>query len=51
MRIFLKSKIHGAKVTDSNINYEGSITIDRELMKAADILEGGKVLVTDITTA
>lgn len=34
----LKSKIHRAHVTETNITYEGSITIDKKLMKAADIL-------------
>ena len=38
MRVMLKSKIHRARVTDANINYEGSITIDRKLMEEADIL-------------
>jgi len=38
MRLILKSKIHRARVTDANIDYEGSITIDRRLMVAADIL-------------
>ena len=38
MRIMLKSKIHRARVTEVNIDYEGSITIDRKLMEAADIL-------------
>lgn len=38
MRIMLKSKIHRARVTHTNINYEGSISIDRKLMEAADIL-------------
>ena len=33
-----KSKIHRATVTDANLNYEGSITIDRDLLEAADIL-------------
>jgi len=33
----LKSKIHRARVTDANIDYEGSITLDRNLMRAADI--------------
>ncbi len=37
-RKMLKSKIHRAIVTDSNLAYEGSITIDRELLEAADIL-------------
>ncbi len=38
MRTMLKSKIHRAHVTETNINYEGSITIDQKLMKEADIL-------------
>lgn len=38
MRTVLKSKIHRARVTDANLDYEGSITIDRLLMEAADIL-------------
>ena len=38
MRIMLKSKIHRAHVTDANIDYEGSITIDKRLMAEADIL-------------
>jgi len=38
MRVMLKSKIHRAHVTGVNVNYEGSITIDKRLMEAADIL-------------
>jgi len=38
MRIMLKSKIYQACVTETNINYEGSITIDKKLMEEADIL-------------
>ena len=37
MRAMLKSKIHRARVTDGNIDYEGSITIDKKLMEAVDI--------------
>ena len=48
MRIMLKSKIHRATVTQADINYEGSITIDTELMEAADILPYEKVQVLDI---
>ena len=48
MRIMLKSKIHRARVTDANINYEGSITIDKELMKAADVLPYEQVQVLNI---
>ncbi|MFC1921619.1 aspartate 1-decarboxylase [Chloroflexota bacterium] len=48
MRIMLKSKIHRARVTDANIDYEGSITIDKELMDAADILPYERVEVLNI---
>jgi len=48
MRIMLKSKIHRARVTDANIDYEGSITIDRKLMAAADILPYEQVQVLNI---
>jgi aspartate 1-decarboxylase len=44
----LKSKIHRARVTECNIDYEGSITIDRELMEAADIIPYEKVEVLNI---
>lgn len=47
-RQMYKSKIHRATVTDANLNYVGSITIDVELMKAADILENEKVQVVNI---
>ncbi|MHB8158074.1 MAG: aspartate 1-decarboxylase [Desulfocucumaceae bacterium] len=42
-----KSKIHRATVTEANLNYMGSITIDRELMKAADILPSEKVQIVN----
>jgi len=45
----LKSKIHRAKVTDSDLDYEGSITIDRTLMDAANLVEFEKVDVYNIT--
>src|SRR5688500_7744505 len=44
----MKSKIHRATVTDANLNYVGSITIDRTLMEAADLLEWEQVAVVDI---
>lgn len=44
----LKSKIHRAKVTDANLNYVGSVTIDEELMEASGIVEGELVHVVDI---
>ncbi len=48
MRVMLRSKIHRARVTDANINYEGSITIDRKLMAAADILPYEQVNVLNV---
>ncbi len=48
LRTILKSKIHRARVTESNLHYEGSITVDEKLMKAADILEYEKVEVLNV---
>ena len=48
MRTMLKSKIHRATVTDADISYEGSITIDTHLMKEADILPYEQVHVLNI---
>jgi len=48
MRIMLKSKIHRARVTEADIDYEGSISIDKRLMQAADILPYEQVQVLDI---
>lgn len=47
-RTLLKSKIHRATVTEANLDYEGSITIDTKLMAAADLVEFEKVEVFDI---
>jgi aspartate 1-decarboxylase len=44
----LKSKIHRARITDSDLHYVGSITIDPDLLEAADILEHEQVHVLDI---
>ncbi len=44
----LKSKIHRAVVTDADLHYVGSITIDRELMEAADLIPYERVMVVDI---
>ncbi len=49
-RIFFKSKIHRAAITDANLDYEGSITIDSDLMEAAGILPFEKVDVVNINT-
>ncbi|MDE5945233.1 MAG: aspartate 1-decarboxylase [Rikenella sp.] len=43
----LKSKIHRASVTEANLDYVGSITIDKSLMEAANIIAGEKVQVVD----
>jgi len=48
MRTMLKSKIHRARVTDGNIAYEGSITIDKKLMEAADILPYEQVHILNV---
>jgi aspartate 1-decarboxylase len=47
-RRMMKSKIHRATVTDADIDYVGSITVDRDLMDAADLLEFEQVAVVDI---
>lgn len=46
-RHMMKSKIHRATVTEANLNYVGSITIDENLMEASDILENEKVQIVD----
>jgi aspartate 1-decarboxylase len=48
-RTLLKSKIHRATVTDANLAYEGSVTIDPELLEAADIAVYERVEIYDIT--
>ena len=48
LRTICKSKIHRAKVTQTQLHYEGSITIDEELMEKADILPGEKVEVLNL---
>ena len=45
----LKSKIHRVKVTQANVDYVGSITIDKALMEAANIIRGEKVQVVNVT--
>jgi aspartate 1-decarboxylase len=49
MRIMMKSKIHRATVTQADLDYVGSVTIDSALMEAADLLEGEQVAIVDIT--
>jgi aspartate 1-decarboxylase len=45
----VKSKIHRVKVTNADLNYIGSITIDEELMDAANIITGEKVQIVNVT--
>src|SRR6201993_3903230 len=47
-RTMLKSKIHRATVTQADLHYVGSLTVDAELMRAADLLPGEQVHVVDI---
>ena len=48
-RTLLKSKIHRATVTDANLHYQGSITLDPALMEAADILPHERVEIYNVT--
>jgi len=48
LRTIYKAKIHRATVTDANLNYEGSITIDSSLLKAADIFPNEKVQIVNL---
>jgi len=48
MRTMLKSKIHRARVTDANLHYEGSVTLDPLLMEAADLLPYEQVQLLDV---
>ena len=49
LRTMLKSKIHRATVTEADLHYVGSVTIDADLMDAADLLEGEQVTIVDVT--
>lgn len=48
-RFMLKSKLHRATVTDADLNYEGSISIDQRLMEAADLYPYEKVAIYDVS--
>lgn len=50
LRHMLTSKIHRATVTEADLHYVGSITIDEDLLDAAGLAKGEKVLVVDVTT-
>jgi aspartate 1-decarboxylase len=49
LRTMLKSKIHRATVTQSNLHYVGSVTVDEDLIEAADLLVGEQVAIVDVT--
>jgi aspartate 1-decarboxylase len=49
LRTMLKSKIHRATVTQADLNHVGSVTVDPELMDAADLLAGERVSIVDVT--
>ncbi|MEV4507557.1 aspartate 1-decarboxylase [Dactylosporangium sp. NPDC049525] len=49
IRTMLKSKIHRATVTQADLHYVGSVTVDEDLMDAADLLAGEQVAIVDIT--
>lgn len=46
----LKSKIHGARVVESRLDYDGSLTLDEEILKAAGLLPGEKILVANLNS-
>ncbi|QEL19783.1 aspartate 1-decarboxylase [Limnoglobus roseus] len=50
LRTMMKSKIHRAIVTETNLDYEGSLLIDTDLLKAADILPNEQIHVWDVTS-
>lgn len=49
LRTFLRSKIHRARVTQADLNYEGSITVDTDLLEAAEIVPFEKVDIYNVT--
>lgn len=49
LRTMLKSKIHRATVTEADLHYVGSVTVDEDLLDAADLLPGEQVAIVDIT--
>jgi aspartate 1-decarboxylase len=51
LRVMLRSKIHRATVTDANIDYEGSLTVDEQLLKAAGMLPYEQVMVSNLNNS
>jgi aspartate 1-decarboxylase len=50
LRTMMRSKIHRATVTQADLHYVGSVTVDEELLEAADVLPGELVHIVDVTT-
>lgn len=48
LRMMLRAKLHGAAITQTELHYTGSITIDRDLIDAADLLDGERVQVVNV---
>lgn len=49
-RMMMKSKIHGARVTQCNLTYQGSLTVDASLMEMADLIPNEKIQVVNVNT-
>ncbi|GAA1086570.1 aspartate 1-decarboxylase [Tsukamurella spumae] len=49
LRTMMTSKIHRATVTEANLHYVGSVTVDQDLLDAANLLEGEQVAIVDVT--
>src|SRR5918997_4501994 len=49
LRTMMKSKIHRATVTQADLHYVGSVTVDQDLLEAADLLAGEQVTIVDVT--
>ncbi|GAB6875312.1 aspartate 1-decarboxylase [Thermaerobacter litoralis] len=50
LRTFMRAKLHRGTITEANLHYVGSLTVDRDLLAAADILPGELVQVINVTT-
>lgn len=50
MRFLLRSKIHRATVTEANLEYVGSVTIDKDLLDKVGLMEGERVMITSVTS-
>ena len=50
MRFLLRSKIHRATVTEANLDYVGSVTVDKDLLDKVGLMEGERVMVTSVSS-